>query len=970
MAWVAVVAVCTMAVRFVSADSASAAVGQVVEVMGESVMIRLAEPQSALHIGAKVSILSRSGRVIVAEGVLATGEGLAWQVDLRATRGTEDVEVGCPVRILLEATPAPASTRRGTARSQDVPPRAAGEEPLQGRPGSDSGFRAARESEESLRLNAGSLDGWEWFVPGWGFDGGAYQATNGTPNVRTELVWRAGYSWRDYTLSASVRMEDRYAPSSALLIFRYQNEKEYGGCQFLQDYSGTRLELVDAHQGLLKAVPFPARVGQSYRIRASIAGTRAECAVEGHPETAIEAEFNGPASGTIGLRNAHIAVAFDHLEVAGIGTIPSAARAQLSCAPDRLKLGDAITLSMPRPHGAQMLVSDPAGTQFFVAHYYTADSAPSIISQEQFEELGEMTIFTGVAVATPWVHGRSNSYERIFTMPGVYSFSIGRNLETDDAEDMRQTRRCKVEIISPADASVSFGPRALKLASSKLAQTEYAPITRAAIEGVSVFRYVYGAAEFIFLGAPTLTLSLVDGGPVGVGKTILWTAVEEMIKEACNDPEKASRKIAKTTYDLGLDAYRENYGLYQQYKKTGTLTEDDAKRFVVNSYIQGYMSAAKQLYNDTTVYEKKDVLRNPDELLLQQLEATASATAKDAFGDLGEREVRYFLTTTKGEFTFLDLIVKSSAGLGAYPPYQTFLKSIRKIDTDLAAAVGNPAMAATNGTSSSESVPDTKSTVSFARTWNAAIAKRDTANFSKLFDNRFLHWNSYGTRSDRGTILSDPAKIAAIAQGFLSDEVTIGMTGQIEDDGSPQFKEQLGGRMSRFARISLGGGNYVIGIGLTKTGWRVYDIYDPQSRPIPERNDAAVLAPRQMPRGWYSQCFAPACCPPSSAKTPEVVEGIRNHKEFQHAGGLGAYCVQAEREKQNLGEGSVYEGHFHFTDAQPWAPLFWKVPAQCSEATQVLVGPFQDQESQMRFRISGGDENRNWICTGSVLLER
>jgi hypothetical protein len=223
----------------------------------------------------------------------------------------------------------------------------------------------------------------------------------------------------------------------------------------------------------------------------------------------------------------------------------------------------------------------------------------------------------------------------------------------------------------------NFRSQAEQLLGSEQAKTMYWTPFKLWVEGVSLVRYIYGGAEYLLLGAPSLTLSLV-GGPAGPIKKIGWDLVTEMIKEACEDPEKASRKIAKSTYDMGLDAYRDNYSLYQKYKDTGRLTNEEYRRFVINWYIQDYMSAAKNLYSATSRYEGKDELKHPDTLLLKAAETTSLQMAKEAFGAADALELNLIVKATKGEFTAFDSLIKSSVGLGAYPPYQSFLTHIRK----------------------------------------------------------------------------------------------------------------------------------------------------------------------------------------------------------------------------------------------------------------------------------------------------
>jgi len=77
---------------------------------------------------------------------------------------------------------------------------------------------------------------------------------------------------------------------------------------------------------------------------------------------------------------------------------------------------------------------------------------------------------------------------------------------------------------SPGDPPRGFAEAATKLADSKIARTIYIPLMRAGIEGISWVRLVYGPAEYLLLGAPSLAISVANGGPLGPAKKITWDA--------------------------------------------------------------------------------------------------------------------------------------------------------------------------------------------------------------------------------------------------------------------------------------------------------------------------------------------------------------------------------------------------------------------------------------------------------------
>lgn len=249
-----------------------------------------------------------------------------------------------------------------------------------------------------------------------------------------------------------------------------------------------------------------------------------------------------------------------------------------------------------------------------------------------------------------------------------------------------------MHMLQTADAQQGDPPvRAAELAESQAARNLYSPVMRTGVEGVSWVRVVYGPAEYVLLGAPALALSLAEGGPLGLGKKVSFDIVTEIIRESLEHPEKASRKVARSAYDLGLKAYRNNYRLYGKVRKGEAFSAQEAREFLVNWHLWRYMEAAKTLYNATTSYEGKDLLRRPDKVLLQQLEATAVAQAREAFGARAVVEVSVLLKAAKLEFAVFDSLVRASIGLGAYPPYQEFVRNVRGTNQALARELGSAA---------------------------------------------------------------------------------------------------------------------------------------------------------------------------------------------------------------------------------------------------------------------------------------
>ena len=225
-----------------------------------------------------------------------------------------------------------------------------------------------------------------------------------------------------------------------------------------------------------------------------------------------------------------------------------------------------------------------------------------------------------------------------------------------------------------------FQSRYEQILKSNDVRVVYSSVTKIAVEGVSWVRHIYGAAEYILLGAPSLTVTLLTGGPFGLIEKVGWDAIVEMVKEVFQYPESAGRKIAKTAFDLGLRSYRENYRLYTKYRNGGQLSDVEAAIFVVNWFIQDYMGAAKQLYNAITSYERQGSLH---EAAVDQTQSAVLEALKEQFGGSEYVIAAEMLTLAESLFTLFDSAESSAVGLGAYPPYQEFKVRVLEIEERL-----------------------------------------------------------------------------------------------------------------------------------------------------------------------------------------------------------------------------------------------------------------------------------------------
>ncbi len=166
----------------------------------------------------------------------------------------------------------------------------------------------------SQTFDGRALPDWHTFSDGWDVQNGVYYGTNTRADVRAAAVYDRGYPWADYTLEADVTATGTVAPSSAGLLFRYQ-ENGYGGqCRLGTRASGQRqLELVTP-EGQLLATSFHFVTGEAYRLRVAAVGTAVTCAIIGYPDALLTASTT-VQRGTVGLQNQGITGAFDNLLV-------------------------------------------------------------------------------------------------------------------------------------------------------------------------------------------------------------------------------------------------------------------------------------------------------------------------------------------------------------------------------------------------------------------------------------------------------------------------------------------------------------------------------------------------------------------------------------------------------------------------------------------------------------------------------
>ncbi len=116
-------------------------------------------------------------------------------------------------------------------------------------------------------------------------------------------------------------------------------------------------------------------------------------------------------------------------------------KVKLKCSPQKLFRGDTLTLEMATPHGGDLAVRTPDGTDFLVV-YEPHDEGPAarpLMDAEEFMRLRQLNLITDKTKARPWEYGREKN-ELIFTRTGWYAVRLSENLLSDDGTPVYQCR--------------------------------------------------------------------------------------------------------------------------------------------------------------------------------------------------------------------------------------------------------------------------------------------------------------------------------------------------------------------------------------------------------------------------------------------------------------------------------------------------------------------------------------------------
>ena len=194
-------------------------------------------------------------------------------------------------------------------------------------------------------FSSGAAAGWTEVQGTWAVTNGEYTQSDLTwSTTGTHETYHRSYfgdqSWTDYTVEATVRIDESGGVAAILGIFFRVTEKSAGG-----DYYLFRLDERPAEgPGLIKSPNVtmqinpnqPAELGRDYVLKVEVAGDSIRCYVDGVLE--IDVTDSDFATGAVGVGTFDAVGSFDDVSVNGVGiSAPVEARGKLPAVWARLR---------------------------------------------------------------------------------------------------------------------------------------------------------------------------------------------------------------------------------------------------------------------------------------------------------------------------------------------------------------------------------------------------------------------------------------------------------------------------------------------------------------------------------------------------------------------------------------------------------------------------------------------------------
>ena len=103
----------------------------------------------------------------------------------------------------------------------------------------------------------------------------------------------------------------------------------------------------------------------------------------------------------------------------------------LTCQPSVLRASDILELSLKTPHGGYLGIVAPDEFWFLLIYPRPEPGRPSMMSAQEFRQLGHLMLPVAKTRAAPWMHGHQEIM-RVFRKPGEYKILVSENLLSHD----------------------------------------------------------------------------------------------------------------------------------------------------------------------------------------------------------------------------------------------------------------------------------------------------------------------------------------------------------------------------------------------------------------------------------------------------------------------------------------------------------------------------------------------------------
>lgn len=129
------------------------------------------------------------------------------------------------------------------------------------------------------------------------------------------------------------------------------------------------------------------------------------------------------------------------VEIAGLRVAAAPAQKRvMSCKPTALTNASTLTLHFALPHPAELSVEAPNGTVYLLVYdRHDLPGQEALVDKLSFRTMADLELQVSTAMGAPLIYGR-NSNEKIFQVPGTYTFTVVDVTQTDAVQDFYQCR--------------------------------------------------------------------------------------------------------------------------------------------------------------------------------------------------------------------------------------------------------------------------------------------------------------------------------------------------------------------------------------------------------------------------------------------------------------------------------------------------------------------------------------------------